>query len=208
MKIKNIGIESEKYQFTFHVMMRRNAILIHGCCEKDEFFSDAHPSLSNAHWFPWLQKQLIQAGIETQTPEMPKPHAPEYMEWKRVFEQFDIYPETILIGHSCGAGFLLRWLSENNKSVKQLVLVAPWLDLANKKKGFLDFEINSFIQNRIVDISILLSTDEPVNGVKESVEKICTHLPNAKLYTFHNMGHFTFDEMKTNRFSELLKLIL
>lgn len=29
---------------------------------------------------------------------------------------------------SCGAGFLLRWLSENSVRIAKLILVIPWLD--------------------------------------------------------------------------------
>lgn len=32
------------------------ALLLHGTCDKEEFFDENMSSLSNAHWFPWLQK--------------------------------------------------------------------------------------------------------------------------------------------------------
>ena len=106
----------------------KNAIIIHGTCDEDEYFSDKYPSLSNSHWFPWLQKQLLINNIFTQTPEMPEAHKPDYDKWKKEFEKFDVNSETILVGHSCGGGFLIRWLSENKIKIKKLILVAPWLD--------------------------------------------------------------------------------
>lgn len=185
----------------------KNAILVHGCCKKDEFLSDEYPSGSNSHWFPWLQKQLIKEGIETQTPEMPTPYAPEYKEWKRALDQFSLNPETILVGHSCGAGFLLRWLGDHEAKIKKLILVAPWLDPVKKRRGFLDFEINPAIQERVGEIHALFSVDDPVEGVKESVDMITENLPQTHIHAFDTMGHFTSKEMESPEFPALLELI-
>ena len=73
-----------------------NAILIHGSCDKEEYFSNKYPSLSNSHWFPWLQKQLLIKGIFTQTPEMPDAYAPDYEKWKIEFEHYPVDEETIV----------------------------------------------------------------------------------------------------------------
>jgi len=42
---------------------------------------------------------------------MPKPYGANYSykEWVMEFERFDTNKETILIGHSTGGGFLVRW---------------------------------------------------------------------------------------------------
>ena len=109
------------------------AILIHGTCNHVEYFSDQYPSLSNSHWFPWLQKQLLMHGYLAQAPEMPNATRPKYEEWKDTFQRFPIDGETILIGHSCGAGFLLRWMSELPARVARLILVAPWIDPSGYK---------------------------------------------------------------------------
>ena len=110
-----------------------NALLIHGCCDEDEYFNEQVPSPSNSHWFPWLQKQLLMCGIETQTPEMPVPYRPDYASWRKEFERFDVGPDTVLVGHSCGGGFLVRWLSEHPVKISQLILIAPWLDPNHRK---------------------------------------------------------------------------
>ena len=106
----------------------KNALLLHGTCDREEYFSDLHTSLSNSHWLPWLQKQLLIRDILTQTPEMPQAYDPQYDLWEKTFERFDVDKNTILVGHSCGGGFLLRWLSENRVEVNKLILVAPWID--------------------------------------------------------------------------------
>ncbi len=62
-------------------LIMNNDIIIHGSCDKEEYFSDKYPSLSNSHWIPWLQKQLLINNIFTQTPEMPASYNPDYKKW-------------------------------------------------------------------------------------------------------------------------------
>lgn len=188
----------------------KNVILVHGCCDKEEFLSEKYPSGSNSHWFPWIQKQLNIADIESQTPEMPSPYKPVYQDWKRVFEQFSVNEDTILVGHSCGAGFLLRWLGEEKNKVAKLILVAPYFDPRRESKvreDLVDFEIDSSIQNR-TDIHILYSSDDSVPGVKESMDILSKILPDAHQHLFKDKGHFTFGDMKTEEFPELRDALL
>jgi predicted alpha/beta hydrolase family esterase len=146
-------------------------------------------------------------GIETQTPELPSPYSPSYEEWKRVFEQFSINAESLLVGHSCGAGFLLRWLGESKAKIHRLFLVAPYLDPHRKKNGFLDFKLDANISHHVSEIHLLYSTDEPVRGVSESVESVLKIFPSAKIHRFENMGHFTLAGMGSGQFPFLLELM-
>ncbi|HSE56651.1 MAG TPA: hypothetical protein VLB02_01025, partial [Candidatus Paceibacterota bacterium] len=88
----------------------KTALIVHGMPSKEEYFDREGKSPSNSHWFPWIQQQLLINGFLAQTPEMPEPYLPVYEKWCSVFEQFSIDEHATLIGHSCGAGFLLRWL--------------------------------------------------------------------------------------------------
>jgi len=186
----------------------KNAILLHGTCDNEEYFNDQYPSLSNSHWFPWLQKQLLIKDITTQTPEMPEAYAPYYNKWKTEFERLPVNGDTILVGHSCGGGFLLRWLTENNLQVGNVVLVAPWLDPNREKTtDFFDFEIDSSIINRTTKLSLFVSNDDE-SDILKSVDIIKAAIPNIKITTFENKGHFTFDEMGTDKFPELLEEVL
>lgn len=186
----------------------KNAIIIHGICDKAEYFSDEYPSLSNSHWLPWLQKQLLIRGILAQTPEMPEPYQPEYDQWKTQFKEYEVNDETILIGHSCGGGFLLRWLSENKIKVNKLILVAPWLDPERKETtSFFDFTIDKDIINRIEQIHLLVSKNDD-KDILESVEIIRKNIFNLLYQEFSDFGHFTLGHMKTNKFPELLATVL
>ncbi|MFA5109472.1 MAG: alpha/beta fold hydrolase [Patescibacteria group bacterium] len=186
----------------------KNSIIIHGTCGQEEYFSDKYPSLSNSHWLPWLQKQLLINDIFTQTPEMPEAYRPDYEKWSREFIRLEVNENTVLVGHSCGGGFLLRWLSENKIKIKKLILVAPWLDPRRDKTiSFFDFEIDQNIKERIGEIHLLVSKDDEAD-ILESVAIIKNSIADITYHEFINHGHFCFNDMKTDKFPELLSYIL
>ncbi len=141
----------------------QTAIIVHGMPSKEEYLDGTVPSPSNSHWLPWLQRQLLLRGIVAQTPEMPEPYEPKYELWKSVFEQFTLNEETVLVGHSCGGGFLVRYLSENEIKVGAVVLVAPWIDtersLATK---MFDFSIDTHLAQKTRKLTVFVSSEKQV----------------------------------------------
>jgi len=185
----------------------RSAVIIHGSCDKGEYFDEKYPSLSNSHWLAWLQKQLLVRGVLTQTPEMPEPFEPQYELWKREFERFEINPETILIGHNCGAGFLVRWLSENMVQGGKLILVAPWLDPGREETtDFFEFEMDSKLCERFDEVHLLVSLDDD-GSILKSVEMIKKEIGGIKIHEFNDRGHFTFEDLGSEKFEELLEIV-
>jgi hypothetical protein len=186
----------------------KNAIILHGTCDEEEYYSPEYPSASNFHWLPWLSKQLLIKDIHAVTPEMPHGYMPDYAVWKREFERFDITPETILVGHSCGGGFLVRWLSENtDRQVGKVVLVAPWLD-PNKTKGednnFFDFVIDPELVSRTQGVTVF-NSDDDMQAVQVSVKQIVDIITDVKLVEFQEKGHFCFSDLGGEAFPELLE---
>jgi predicted alpha/beta hydrolase family esterase len=115
------------------------------------------------------------------------------------------------VGHSCGGGFLVRWLSENkDKKVGKVVLVAPWLD-PNKTKGkdndFFDFTTDSFLVSRTQGVTIF-NSDDDMEAVHVSVKQIMDSISNVKLIEFQNKGHFCLGDLKGEAFPELLDEVL
>ena len=185
----------------------KTALIIHGTPGREEYFGD-YPLPSHSHWLPWLQKQLLMEGYEAQTPEMPRAYEPNYPLWKRTFEQFSIDKDTVLVGHSCGAGFLLRWLSENEDvRVKRVILVAPWLDpLGEKCPEFFDFSLRGSLA-RETDMHIVESNDDALS-IMQSAAAIRFDLPEVKRHLFTGYGHFCLRDMLTPAFPELKDLAL
>lgn len=189
-----------------------HTILIHGMPSKEEYLGEGGwPSPSNAHWIPWIQTQLSYKDLLSQAPEMPSPYEPNYEKWKEIFEQFKISDETILVGHSCGGGFLLRYFSENKQlSPKRMILVAPWIDPEPHELGegndFFGFEIDPNLTSR-TDLHLIYSTDDEVPCTK-SAEIIKNALPILATHEFSDKGHFTEPTLGTKAFPELLEVIL
>lgn len=186
----------------------KTAVILHGMPSKEEYFNPTSSAQSNKHWLPWIQRQLIINGVLAQAIEMPEPYLPVYEKWCTVFEQLKIDEETILIGHSCGGGFLLRWLSENKIKVGKVALVAPWLDPAHElNTGFFNFEIDKELIGRTGGMTVFVSSDD-YKVILDSVEQIKNALPDVIVEKFSDYGHFTFGGMKTDKFPELLRVLI
>jgi predicted alpha/beta hydrolase family esterase len=187
----------------------RNAIILHGRPDKAEYYDLQYPSLSNDHWLPWLQKRLIVKDIAAVTPEVPLAYDPVWERWCREVERYEIGLETMLVGHSCGAGFWVRWLSERpDVRVGKVVLVAPWIDVEQQEPNkFFDFMIDANLVRRTAGMTIFHSADDQ-STIQSSVKKLRETLPDVAYREFKNYGHFTMEYMGTPEFPELLEELL
>jgi hypothetical protein len=188
----------------------KQAIILHGMPDKEDYLDPNKDAETHCHWLPWLQRQLIVNGVLAQTPEMPEPYLPRYPRWCEVFEQFKVDANTDLVGHSCGGGFLLRWLSENKMEIGKLVLVAPWIDPANElgdSNDFFNFEIDPALPDRTNGVYIINSSNDDA-AIQKSVENIANVLEDAELTEIKDKGHFTLSDMGTREFPELTHILL
>lgn len=177
---------------------------------KEEYLNpNDGPAQYNRHWLPWLQKQLILNGILAQVPELPEPYEPDYEKWRSLFEQFPIDENTILVGHSCGGGFLVRWLCENNVKVGKVALVAPWINPNSKlpKPGFFDFQIDKNLKEKTADLCIFISLDDDKEEL-DTAEMLKEKIAGLKVKKFTDKGHFTYSDMGTEVFPELKDYLL
>lgn len=189
----------------------KNAILVPGRPDKDQHYDPKRPSNSENYWFSWLKRQLILQDIHAVSIEPPFPFRPRYNEWKREFERFDITPETILVGHSCGGGFLVRYLSENkNIKVGKVVLVAPWMNPDNYEisdtADFFEFDIDPEFPIRTAGVSVFVSSDD-FEGVIKTVDILKSTVKGLDMHEYINKGHFCTSDLGTVEFPELLEEI-
>ncbi len=190
--------------------MNINCIIIHGCpSSEQELININDPGSYYKHWIPWLKKELISNGINTETPLMPSPWEPVYEDFKKEFEKYPVSENTILIGHSCGCAFLVRWLGETKQKVKKLILVAPW-KISDKDDSFRDkfyiYPIDETINNRVGETVIFTADNEKENG-KRSLEIYKKSL-NSKVIELNGKGHYILRDMGTEEFPELLTEVL
>jgi predicted alpha/beta hydrolase family esterase len=182
----------------------KTAIILHGRPSREEYYSDKYPTMSNSHWLPWLQKQFLNRGIAAQTPEVFESYAPTYKKWADEIERFEVDEETTLVGHSCGGGMIVQWLSKNpDIKVGKVILVAPWIDLEKEDWPAFDFKIDENLAKRTKDLTIFHSVDD-VEEIQTSVKELREKLKGVKYIEFEDKGHFTHYYMPDDKFPELL----
>ena len=187
----------------------KNIIIIHGCPKTPERAMTTETRTYDKHWIPWIKKELTAKGIKTETPLMPEPWMPDYKKFKQEFEKYDVNENTILVGHSCGTAFLVRWLGETKIKIAKLVLVAPWKipDKDDKfRKEFYGYQIDETIKDRVKEIIMFTADDEADDGKKGL--KIFHEALDGKIIELKGRGHYTMHDMKTAEFPELLEVIL
>ncbi|MFB6246655.1 MAG: RBBP9/YdeN family alpha/beta hydrolase [Candidatus Pacearchaeota archaeon] len=185
-------------------------IIVHGLnsCGK-ELVEQGRRLQNERDWIPWLKVKLEKNGYESHNPLMPKFWEPSYEKWKEKFEQFEIGENTVLVGHSLGGGFLLRYLSENKIKVKKLVLIAPSVIAPEEFpsiKGFYNFNLDKSLPERTHDMVVFYS-DNDFSRINESVEYLKTRL-GFRFIELKGQGHFIRKDMGTVKFPELLEEVL
>lgn len=140
---------------------------------------------------------------------MPEPYSPDYEKWKEMFEQFKINEDTTLVGHSCGAGFIVKYLSDNNIKIGKVVLVAPWINSQREDNitMFDNLKIDENLLNKTNGITIFSSSNDN-QAVKNSINILKDAIKGVEVLEFENYGHFCLGDMKTREFPELLSEIL
>ena len=175
-----------------------NIIFCHGVMGPDEKWRAYDMTFG---WKNWLQFIVeFQHDVIMQTPKFPHAHAllMKYDEWERIMDRQDINKDTILIGHSAGGGFILKYLSVHQElGVRQVILVAPWIDTEDFQPfGFykgLKLNNNIVAQTEMgVDLMI---SDDDMPHIKSSFKKITENISEIRVHKFSNRGHFTDSEL-------------
>ena len=141
-----------------------------------------------------MQFELVfKRGMLCQLPRLPYLFLGEsdYKECERIFGQFEINSETVLMAQSSGAGFLLKYLALNHEiKAGQLVLVAPWTDPEKTDaSGFYDFSLDSDLPKRIGQIDLFYSKNEE-NEVLKTVDQLAAVYPGMIKHELNYNGHF------------------
>ena len=158
-----------------------------------------------------MWKELLQdnLGSEYQVllPSMPNSTNAQYSEWKLWFEHISslLSDNCILIGHSLGAIFLAKYLSENSLSVKikaTILIAAPYDD--ESTEDLTDFKIVKLSERLAEQAGRLVffnGLDDPVISLSD-LSKYQDQLPSAEFKILSAPDHF----VRTD-FPELISLL-
>jgi hypothetical protein len=155
-------------------------------------------------WKTTLQDELGKK-FDVLLPRMPNKSNAKFIEWKIWFER--LFPflnkEVILVGHSLGGMFLVKYLSGNNfpKHIQQLHLVAaPHNKTGDIADLLLPKSLNR-LSKQAENIYFYYSRDDGIVPISE-MKEYKKQLPTAKYIIFKNHGHF-----RQEKFPELIKLL-
>lgn len=81
------------------------------------------------NWIPWLRTELQARNHTVTVPTLPTPEGQTLSNWAAAFDQQvpKIDRNTIMVGHSIGATFILRLLESRNQKVRGAALVSVFL---------------------------------------------------------------------------------
>jgi predicted alpha/beta hydrolase family esterase len=162
-----------------------------------------------ANWLGWTKIELEKQGYSVINPFLKNGYRQEYEKWRTEIEKLAIDENTTLVGWSAGGAFWVRWLGETKRPIHKLILVAPVKIYRRTEKEtnfdrFMDFTIDPSIKNRVAEIIIFISNDQP--DLLKSAELYRKEL-KAELINIPNQGHFTNAERATPEFPELIEAI-
>jgi len=183
--------------------------------KKEDFYEylktvQCNPYKTIKEWRDWII-WAVGDYYDLICPLMPNKQNADYVAWKIWFErhfEFITSDDPILIGHSLGGGFLLKYLSENNfpKRISQLHLVAPYVEnqgLLLEKLDTFSFDVKQI--NKIKDICDQIhlwhSKDDSVVPFHNG-ELVKENIPSVEFHTFNDRGHF-----RQPAFPEILEII-
>lgn len=187
----------------------KNCIVTPGFPASVEISSNPETRTFDKHWIPLFNKNLTSAGIKSETASLPEAWYPNYENLKAAFEKYEINENTILVGHSGGNAFLVRWLADSKRKIAKLILVAPWKIAEQDDKlreKLYTYPIDESIKSRVGEIVIFTADNEQPEGL-ESL-KIFHQALGGKIIELKGHGHYILDHMGTEEFPELLEVAL
>ena len=181
----------------------KNCIIIHGGPLTD--IPENPHNLHTLYWHPWTKTELGKHNIHTLIPAMPNPWNPKYDEYKEHMDSLPVSEDSVLIGHSRGVAFLLRWLGDTKQKIQKLIMVAPNLKTESSDRelqSFYDFDIDTSIKDLVAERMVFTSENDDLENMESA--KLIAGLLDCKVINLPEHGHFITQEMGTDEFPELI----
>jgi len=154
-----------------------------------------------------LLKDNLGSEYQVLLPSMPNSTNARYDEWKLWFEHLSslFFDNCILIGHSLGAVFLAKYLSENSLSIKikaTILIAAPYDDESVEDlTNFKIVKLSERLTEQAGRIVFFNGIDDPVIS-QSDLSKYQNQLPSAEFKILSAPDHFVRAD-----FPELISLL-
>jgi uncharacterized protein len=150
----------------------------------------------NENWFPWLARELESKGYHVDVPALPTPDGQSLASWTEAFHRqvSRVSSDTVLVGHSIGATFILRLLESLEQPVRASFLVSafasrlglPEFDSINS--SFVDAPFDwARIRTKSGPTTVYIGENDPYVSLSRATD-VAKQL-GAKLTIIHNGGH-------------------
>lgn len=179
---------------------------------KSYFVIHALGRTENDYWYKFIKRTVGNKGYKCFVPTMPPIEEMSYESWAKCFDKYKkfINEESVFIGHSTGAIFIVRYLMENKLKVSRYISVvgfnkenpksinSSWEDINKtffvenllKFREFAKERISFYSPTDVYDFNVLDDFATQIDSKKEIVE---------------DAGHFT--KGYENNFEEILKYL-
>lgn len=182
----------------------KQVIVIHGgttFANYEDYLRDLATKTLHPERFTFkpMWKELLQANLgdeyQVLLPSMPNKGNASYKEWAIWFKHFsELATEgCVLVGHSLGAIFLAKYLSENEYPVKiskTILVAAPYDD--EEVEDLTDFKLTKVserFKNQAGEVLFFFGNDDPVIAPTE-IDKYKADLPDATFNVMSAPDHF------------------
>jgi predicted alpha/beta hydrolase family esterase len=194
--------------------MKKQIVIIHGGDTfetYEEYMKFLHDfqidikyySNEKTDWKPWL-RGVLGDGYEVILPKLPNNMNAKFIEWKIWFEKIIPFlnDEVVLVGHSLGASFLAKYLSENkfSKKIKGVFLVAGVFNTDSEGYSLATFTLPEKLDLQTENVYLYHSKDDPIVPFSQ-LGKFEEALPRAHSTVFEDRKHFnqeSFPEIAEN----------
>lgn len=171
----------------------KNALILHGAGNN-----------SQGNWFPWLKNQLEKKGYKVWVPDLPNSDVPNLKDWlEKVFlnKDWEFNNESVIIGHSAGATFILRILEKllDKVRINKAVLVSGPATIGNipdyfpYKREMVTPPFNWEKIKKSCDKFYFICSDNDKYQCGEENSKIFLENLGGEIILKHGQGHFNLE---------------
>lgn len=134
--------------------------------------------------YEWLEEKLVRNGYSVIMPKFPTQEGVTYKLWRAVLDNYknSIEEKTIVIAHSIGNEFIIRYLVENNINIKMYVSLA----------GFANIFVNEGKEDLNRAVKEFLITEKEVERFNQLVyKKYCIYSDNDHIVPFDALERYS-----------------